>query len=200
MRTVVPALAVLVAACGNNYVTEIDGAWLTSCDQVIEPDDGPTVVLLPSSHEEDFALPHAPVVRIAPDGQVSWRRVRGIRDRLVASGARPVLLVGAHGHISAISLVDKLGPGRHIQLGATNDGKFCIGSPVSDQLYCVKGMDEHNISSAFIRESIRKAVTEWQLHDVEVTVDPAMGFANVVRALDGVRTCCDTPVRAALIE
>ena len=196
------AAALLTAACGNTSLTEIDGAWLPACDQVVPAADGPTVVLLPSSREEDVALPHAPVVRIAADGQVSWRRVRKVRDRLIADGARPVLLVGAHGDVHAISLEDKLAPGKHLRLVATNDGKFCLSHPDSEteQLYCVKGSDEHNVSSAFIREAMRKAVDEYKLHDVEVSVDPSMGWANIARSLDGVRTCCGLiPVRAALL-
>ncbi len=193
-------LVALTAACGNNYVTEIDGAWIPACDQTIAPEAGPTVVLLPSTREEEVALPHAPVVRIAADGQVSWRRVKAVRDRLAAAGARPVLLVGGHGDIHALALEDKLAAGKHLRLTATNDGKFCLGHPDSDQLYCVKGSDAHNISSAFIREAMRKAIGEYKIYDVEVTVDPAMGWTNVVRALDGVRTCCyETAVRAALM-
>ncbi|MCE9572639.1 MAG: hypothetical protein K8W52_05740 [Deltaproteobacteria bacterium] len=201
VRTAAVLLGSLAAACGNNYVTDIDGAWIPACDQTIVPEDGPTVVILPATHEEDVALPHAPAVRIAADGQVSWRRVKAVRDRLIAAGARPVLLVGGHGDIHALALEDKLHDGKHLHLAATNDGKFCLGHPDSDQLYCVKGSDEHNISAAFIREAMRKAIGEYKLYDVEVTVDPAMGWTNVVRALDGVRTCCyETAVRASLVQ
>lgn len=195
------ALAVLATACGNNYVTEIDGAWLPACDVVVPAPAGPNVVLVPSSREEEAALPTGKVVRIAADGQVSWRRVLAIRARLIAGGATEVVhLVGAKGRIDAIRLEDPLEPGPHIHLDATNDGKFCLSPPAADQLYCVKGSDEHNISSAFVREAMRKAVTEYKIYDVEVRVDPSMGWANVVRAIDGSRTCCGTTVvRAALM-
>ena len=134
---------------------------------------------------------------------MSWRRVRGLADRIEKQGARAVLLVG-RGHtneIVAFQPTEPLRPGKHLTLDAMMTGKFCLAHPDAEARYCVQSGDTTHISRPFVEQAVAKAVKGYGLRDVEVTVDPHMNWAEVVRAIDGARTCCPgIDVRASLVE
>ena len=65
----------------------------------------------------------------------------------------------------------------------------------------MKSFDEQHIAKSFIREAMSPIVAQYKIHDVEVRVDPHINWADVVRAVDGARTCCDgVEMRASLFE
>jgi hypothetical protein len=195
------AAAALATACGKNpLMATVGDVVLAECDDVIPAEDGPTVVVGPETHEEDLTLPTGPVVRIAADRQVSWRRVHQLVQRLDKQGSRAVLLVGKglSTEIGAFDPVEQLHPGTHLTLNATRDGQFCIQHPDAEKAYCVKAYDHLHIARTWIRDAMTLAVSQYQVKDVEVSVEPAMQWADVVRAIDGVRTCCPVEVRASL--
>ena len=66
---------------------------------------------------------------------------------------------------------------------------------------CFQGGDRRHVHRAFGREHIREAVKAYERHEVRVRVDPAIEWADAIRAVDGARTCCgDTRVAAALVQ
>jgi hypothetical protein len=203
MRRVL-VLAVVLAGCGKNpLMAEVDGVTLPECDDVVPAAPGPIVAVSDDTHEEDLKLPADKVVRIAAERSVSWRRVKQLAARVAKQGSSPVLLVGRgiSSDVGAFEPVEALHGGKHLTLNATRDGKFCLGHPDSDQLYCVQGHDRTHIARTFVRETLSAAVKQYGLHDVEVTVDPGMNWADMIRAVDGARTCCEgVAMRATLVD
>ena len=182
------ALLVLVAACGKNpYEARVDGVVLADADGVVMPEEAPLVKLTLAELEPE--IPAVPVVRLAIGLDVSWERVQKTIIGMKEKGVRPVLLVGQRSDIRAIVLSDEL-TGPSIHLTSTNDGKFCVGPPTTNEAKCVQSSDRKHISRAFVRELIRDAVQAYDLHDVDVMAAPDLEWADVVRTVDGARTCC----------
>ena len=110
----------------------------------------------------------------------------------------PTLVVGRYRHLRAFTLEDELDAGPAIKITATAQGKFCVGPPGTDLAYCLESADRRHISAAFVREVIGKAVAEYDLHQGRVDIDDDILWADLVRTLDGARTCCKQPFKVAL--
>lgn len=188
-----------VAACGKNpYEAKVDGVTLADAEgSVTAPaDSGPVVKLTLDNLEPE--IPDVEVARLAIAVDVSWGRVKETIAAMRAKGVRPVLLAGRRDEVRAIVLSDAL-EGKSIHLTATPDGKFCVGPPTSNQAKCVQGSDRKHIQRGFLRELIRDAVKAYDLHDVDAMVNDEMWWADVVKTVDGARTCCgDVAVRVKL--
>ena len=64
----------------------------------------------------------------------------------------------------------------------------------------MQGADKKHVQRAFVRETIRDAVKAYGITDVDVMVTPDLQWADVVKTIDGARTCCgDTDVRVKLL-
>jgi hypothetical protein len=202
MRAVL-VLVVAATACGKNpRLAEVDGQTLPECDQTVPADDGPTFAFGLRDHEENLTLPKGPVVRIAADRSVSWRRVKAVAERVEKQGSRPVFLcgVGATSKVAAFAPTEALHPGEHLVFDAGHEGDFFVARG-DDKGTEVKSFDQEHIAKSFIRETMGPLVKESGLHDVEVRADPHMEWADLVRAVDGSRTCCEgVSMRASLIE
>jgi hypothetical protein len=182
------ALLLLLAACGENpYEAKVDGIVLADATGVIKPDDGPNVDLTLEHLEPE--IPQVPVARLVIATDVAWHRVVTTVQAMKAKGVRPVMMVGQRHDVRAIVLSDKL-EGVSIHLTSTPDGKFCVGPPTSNEAKCIESVDKKHIQRGYVRELIRDAVKAYDLHDVDVQVDPDMEWADVVRTVDGARTCC----------
>ncbi len=196
-------LAGLAACSTHQRMAQVDGVTLPECDQTVPADPGPTIAFWADAHEEQYPLPTGPVVRIAADRGVSWRRVKLMEDRLRAQGSRPVLLcgVGATDRVAAFEPTQALEPGKHLSFFADLHGHFFIGEPDGDKGTEVKAFDNEHIAKSFVRETMSPMVAKYGVHDVEVHVDPHMQWADMVRAIDGSRTCCQgIAMRATLVE
>jgi hypothetical protein len=194
----------LAGGCGQNHLmAQIDGVVLPECDESIPAEPGPMVTILPDAHEDLYKLPTGPVVRIAADRGVSWRRVRDVADRLRKQGSRPVLLVGRGitSEIRAFEPIEALQPSTHLVLDASRDGSFFVGPADTQKGTRVQAFDHQHIAKSFIRETLGPIVKERGLHDVEVRIDPHADWSDMVRAVDGARTCCPgVEMRATLVE
>lgn len=192
------ATVMLLVACGPNpYQAKIEGILLADADGVVPAEDGPLMKL--SLEHLEPEIPDAPVVRLAIARDVSWQRVQttlqAVRDR----GARPVILVGKRSDVRAFVLSEEIGEGS-IHLTATPDGKFCVGPPDVPEAKCVQGADKKHVQRAFVRETIREAVKAYGITEVDVMVTPDLEWADVVKTIDGARTCCgDTEVKVKLL-
>lgn len=174
-------------------------AMLPECSGVIDATPGVDLVVLPG--DEDVVIPDGKVIRIAADRDVTWGTVRGLRDKIVADGRQAVLLVGVRTSVHAFHLSDPLqDPKAAMQVTATIDGKACVSPPGVPEAKCVQRGDKKHISRAFTRELVREAMKAYQLTDVAVQVPDDLGWADVIRTIDGARTCCgDTKMRVFLI-
>jgi hypothetical protein len=203
-RALVVAVLAVVAACGKNHLmAEVDGAVVPEADDTIAAEAGPNVTILPDAHEELYKLPAGPVVRIAADRGVSWRRVKDMKERLARQGSRAVLLVGRGltDEVRAFEPIQELRPGPHLVLDAGKDGGFFVGPGDGGNGTRVQAFDHQHIAKSFIREAMGPMVAKTKLHDVEIRVDPHMNWVDVVRAIDGARTCCPgVDMRASLVE
>jgi hypothetical protein len=174
-------------ACGPGEA-KVGDATLARADGVIVAADGPTVAIVAGKQAE---LPNAKVVRLAIDRDVPYRQVSTLLDSLRARGSHAVLLVGTRGgKIRAIE-ADPPGSGRGpvIRVVATPDGKACVALPEVIEAKCVKGTTGH-IDRAFTRQLVREAMKASDLREAAVEASYDLGWGDVVRTVDGARTCC----------
>lgn len=190
MRYLVLA-AVVAAACDNHHEARVGAALLPQANQTSSrPAGTTTVVIMPGATP---TLPPGPLA-LAIDVNVPWRQVAALARATPA----PTLLVGRYRHLRAFTLEDTLDDAPSIKITATAKGKFCVGPPDTDLAYCLESGDRKHISAAFVREVVRKAVAEYDLHQGRVDIDDDILWADLVRALDGARTCCKQPFKVAL--
>ncbi|HRC54669.1 MAG TPA: hypothetical protein PKU97_02045, partial [Kofleriaceae bacterium] len=195
------AAAGLVGGCKSRLEAVVDGVLLPECDSPLEPPAAPVVKVLaePSVADEELALP-AGQVQLAIERSVPWARVETLLAVLESRKIEPILLVGQTYRVRRFIINDQLNP-RAKRFTITGDakGKFCVQTAELPQAYCVQGSDRKHIHRAFVRETVREVVKKWEMRQVEIFVDPAIHWADVVRLVDGARTCCGkTKVLVAL--
>lgn len=193
-------LLLALAACGPNpYQAKVEDILLADADDVVAvPEDSGPLVKLSLDYLEP-ELPDAAVFRLAIARDVGWERVQKTLEAAKARGARPIILVGRRNEVRGFVLSDEIGE-HSIHLTSTPDGKFCVGPPTTFEAKCVQGADKKHVQRAFVRETIRDAVKAYGITDVDVMVTPDLEWADVVKTIDGARTCCgDTDVRVKLL-
>ncbi len=193
-------LAVAAAGCKNKPDATYDGVPLPQARGVREAPEAPTLVVRPDATSPDIPAGVAGgMLRLAIHRHVQWKDVDALLKRVDAAGAQAVPLVGQRWHLRAFSLSDDLETERSIAVTATLEGKTCVSPPGVAEAKCVQTIEKNHIDVAYTRELVREAVNEYKIYDVDLQVDPEMQWQDVVRAIDGVRTCCyDTPVRVKL--
>lgn len=192
MRRLVLALAlVALAACENHHETRVGAAVLPQAnDTTAAPRDVPTVVIMPGAMP---TLPAGPVA-LAIDVDVPWSQIADV----VRATPAPVLLVGRYDKTRAFRLEDELAPGPALRVRASADGKFCVSPPGTTERYCLQSSDKRHISAAFVREVLNKAVAEYAIEQATLAVEPGVLWADLVRTIDGTRTCCARPLKVSL--
>ena len=203
MRRLAPALAAvaLLAAggCKGKGHAEVDGILVPQADGVAPAPAGPTLAV-DLDTIDTAAVPDGPLVRLAISRQVTWDRVSSLLERVKAAGARPVLLVGKHHKLGEFQLEDTWeDTGPAIVVHTYVDGKACVQPPGSPEAKCVQSGDRKQIDRAYVRELVREQV---KLYGPRVEVELAGGLRwdDVVRTIDGARTCCfETRVAVRLV-
>lgn len=193
-------MVLAAAACKNRLVAVVDGVLLPECDSAIEPPEAPVVKVLaePAVPDEELPLP-AGAARLAIEREVPWARVEALLALLESRKIEPILLVGTTYRVRRFFLNDELTRAPRFTVTGDAKGKFCVQTAELPQAYCVQGADRKHIHRAFVRETVREVVKKWEMKQVVVYVDPAMHWADVVRLVDGARTCCGkTQVRVEL--
>jgi hypothetical protein len=200
MRVLLATAGIVVTACGPNpYQAKVEDILLADADEVVpvEPRDAPLVKLSLADLEPE--IPEAPAARLAIARDVSWERVQTTLAAMRAKGVRPVILVGRRSEVHAFVLSEAIGE-HSIHLTSTPDGKFCVGPPTTFEAKCVQGADKKHVQRAFVRETIRDAVNAYGITEVDAVVTPDLEWADVVKTIDGARTCCgDTDVKVKLV-
>jgi hypothetical protein len=182
--------------CKNRLVATVDGVLLAECSGTVATVPGVPRLKLTVADTAPISTVGAPALVI--ERAVPWRRVKETMDAFAKSGNQPSLLCGRVSDVETFKLEDTLVEGPTIQMVVEPKGKFCVQTPEVPQAFCVQGSLGH-IPRADVRQTIRETMTKWKRNDVEVTIDPEVEWADVVRAIDGARTCCGkTTMRVAL--
>jgi hypothetical protein len=185
------ALLVAAASCGDNSDATIDGVLLAQADGVSEPPEGMNLAVDVDTIEKAVVPAGAKVVRLAIGRKVHWNQVQALASRVQAAGARPVYLVGNWNKTRAFAIEDTWpGGNRAIQIIDYVDGKACIQPPGSVEAKCVQSSTKNYIEEAYVREFVREQVKMFDLPLVEVDLPASLAWADVVRTIDGARTCC----------
>ncbi|HTM23060.1 MAG TPA: hypothetical protein VL172_21215 [Kofleriaceae bacterium] len=197
MKTAAVALALLVAACESRPEAAVDGVQLAQARGVIDEPDGDLIKM--TEDAPDPPLPAAgKTVKLAVARRVPWNKLDAWLKRADAAGVKVGLLAGNRWHVRGFVLSDPLS-GESIALTGTSDGKICAAPPGEPEAKCYQTIDKDHIDEASTRRLVREAVTEYQLQDVDLQMPPEAQWQDVVRAIDGARTCCgDTSVRVKL--
>ena len=180
---VLVALAAVLPACKADLEARVDGALLPQANGVVPSGIGVTVAVLPG--KVPAALPPGPI-KLAIDHKVPWKDVRGLLDRT----EQAVFLVGQRNQVKGFQIEDHLDLGPALTVRALRGGKFCVSPPGTDQAYCLETGDRQHISALFARTVMKKAVETYDIHQARLKPDPDLAWADLVRAVDGARTCC----------
>jgi hypothetical protein len=187
-----------VAACGTRFEATVDGVLLAECDSPIEPPKAPILAVRaePTVPDEQLQFP-AGQVQLAIDRAVPWARVETLMAILESRKIEPILLAGYTYRVRRFVLNDVLTGAPKFTITGDANGKFCVQTALLPNAYCVQGrpMAGRHIHRAFVRETVRDVVKKWDMKEAEVYVDPATHWADVVRIVDGARTCCGDNVK-----
>lgn len=205
-RTSVPggclglALCLLIASavsCKSNRQAEVAGIWIAQAEATTKVPKGPDVAI--SKDTTLDPLPEDASIRLAIARDVRWSAVRDLRKRILAAGKTPFLLVAHDRNVGAIELYETL-EGEAINVYVSVGGKLCVAPPGSPEAKCVQRGDKLHVDRAFTRELVREAVNAYGLRDVLVDVPADLEWADVVRAVDGARTCFFYDKKAAKVR
>ncbi|HVK78214.1 MAG TPA: hypothetical protein VM734_33145 [Kofleriaceae bacterium] len=193
---VLAALGLAATACNANLEARVDGALLPQATGTVAPGPGVTVVITPT--EVPTVLPlsgtgNPPIVhpvKLAVDHKVPWRVVEQVLDRADDARQATVFLVGRRHRVAGFVLSDRLDLGPVLTVRAYVGGKFCVSPPGTDEAYCLESADKQHISALFARGVMDKAVRQYGITQARVVADPDLAWADLVRTVDGTRTCC----------
>lgn len=186
------ALLLGLAGCKNKGHAEVDGILIPQADGVTEAAAGATMAVNAATIDRAPIPAGAGPVRLAIAREVPWDRVMALIARVSAAGRTPVLLAGDDHKVKGFQLEDEAARGvaRAITVMAYIDGKACVRPPGGIEAKCVQSPDGRYIDRAFLRELVREQVRTFETRTVEVELAGGLPWADVVRTIDGARTCC----------
>jgi hypothetical protein len=197
------AVAIVCAAwqtgCESKDDAKIDGVLLAQADGTFDPPEGATLAADEKNIDAAQVPAGAKIVRLALGRKVLWNQVQDLIEKVEAAGAQAVLLVGNWHHVVAMRLQDEWPGGRALQVMAFIDGKACVQPPGAIEAKCVQSGTKQYIERAYLRELVREQVKMFDIPQVEVELPATLPWADVVRTIDGARTCCKgTTIRVRL--
>lgn len=188
------ALLIMVGsgACKSRSQAYAANVWIAQAEGIMNKPKGTAVAIVRGEvptviTEELFGTSQDVLLAVARD--VQWHHIRDLRKALIDAGRVPHLLVANQRKVGTLKLRDTL-KGEPIRLDVSVGGKICVSPPNSIKARCAERGDRKHVDRALTRESIRDAVKAYGLHDVLVDVPADLEWAEVVRAIDGARTCC----------
>jgi hypothetical protein len=199
-RIYICAVAALLAASGCEFKghAKVDGILVPQATGVIDAEEGPTLHV---PGDDLTVLPDGPVVRLAIARDVKWSEVNALLKRIEEAGKRPVLLVGKRDRVHAFLLSDgEIDMDNAVALTATRDGKSCVAPPGSHEAVCAQPMDAVRIDRAYTRKLVREISMRHETTEVDAQVSGSLSWADVVRAVDGARTCCKDRVMRVKLQ
>ncbi len=195
------ALAALVLGGGAGCKTtprqaKVEGILVAQADGRLPAEEGQTLVVEKTG--EPASLSKDKNVRLAIARDVPWSKVRDLRRTILSADKTPYLLVASGHRVGALELYEEL-QGDAIDVIVSVGGKLCVSPPNTPEAKCVQRADKVHVDRSFTRELVREAVKAYGLNDVIVDVPADLEWGDLVRAVDGSRTCCfDDKVRVRL--
>jgi hypothetical protein len=191
------ALALALVGCKPPEWAKVGATPLVQADGLEAAPAGATLEVTPAT-VGGITPPGEAIVRLGVAREVAWKDVEQLVATIEGSGKRAVMLVGRRDELGAIALRDPIGEA-YVSVLAFAGGKACVRGPGQEAAKCVHSPDHPWVEKSFVRQLVREAREAFEVSDVAVEVDPALGWGDVVNALDGARTCCgERPVRAAV--
>jgi hypothetical protein len=187
MKPWAAVLAVALAGCGGPKEAKIGEARLAYADGVDPlPADAPTVELTPGKTP---ALPAGPVAVLAIDRDTTFDEIAPVIEHARAAGTKLWFAVGDQRQRLKAMEADAPGDETAIRVVITNDGKACISLPGVEEGKCVLTA-QRRVDRSYVRELVREAFKASELRYVRVEAETGLRWSDVVRAVDGARTCC----------
>jgi hypothetical protein len=188
------ALGLLVlSGCDSPPLGKVGDTMLAQAADTRKLGDGPAATIELDAVKMD-ALPSEAEIRLAIGKRVPWHRVRDTVAALEKAGKKVVLLSAQRRRIGEFALYDQVGP-RPIDVVTRTDGTACVRLPGVKEAKCVQRADAMHIDRAHLRQLTREAVRKSKIKEARVFVPRDMQWADVVRAVDAVRTCCKESLR-----
>ena len=191
-------LALGLVACqgpGPKQVGEARLALAVGVEPIpAEAEGAPVVEILP---DRAATVPDAPVVKLAIDRAATWGQVKATLHAIDQRRQTPVLLVAERRKVRALARFDQVDDidladlmPRALEITAYTDGKVCVRNPAVSEAKCVQTPSRAYIDGAFTRELVREAARGYALSQAVADLPDALRWDDVVRVIDGVRTCC----------
>lgn len=165
--------------------------------------DAPVVEVMP---DRPATVPDAPVVQLAIDRDATWGQVKATLHVIDQRGQSAVLLVAERRRVRSFPRFDQAGEidapelvARALEVTAYTDGKVCVRHPKVAEAKCVQTPARTYIDGAFTRELVREASKGYALTAAVADLPDALQWDDVVRVIDGVRTCCGTERQVSVV-
>jgi hypothetical protein len=190
--------AVGLVACKGPGPKQVGEARLAQASGVEElpagAENAPVVEILP---DRPATVPDVPVVKLAIDRDATWGQVKATLHVIDQRKQKAVLLVAERRTVRALARFDQVGDldvpellAHAIELTAYTDGKVCVRHPTVAEAKCVQAPSRTYIDGAFTRELVREAANGYGLSKAVADLPDGLQWDDVVRVIDGVRTCC----------
>ncbi len=189
MRLLTAAVvAVAAAACGGAKEAKVGEARLAYADGVDDvPEGWSTVEVVPG---RSYLLPEqAKQVLIAVDRDAMFSDVWPLIEGARARDTELLFLVADRRQRVKVMEMSPPPAESAIRVIVTDDGKACVNLPGVEEAKCVMTA-QHRVDRAFTRELVREAFRASELRRIRVEADAGLRWNDVVRAVDGARTCC----------
>jgi len=206
MRPLLALVLVSVVGCAPDRV-KVGKINLADADGVEPAAEGPTIEVPGGEIPSKLSGP----VRVAIDAGTTYATALQALKAVKQAGGTPVILVLHRNDVAAFPRFGGSRPPKAIRVKARTDGSGCkAGSPVcvqacisppdNDEAQCVHRPDGMHVDRAFVRQLVYKAVKQWGLSEIHVTIDLRLAWADAVRAIDGARTCCGEGTVTVTVE
>ncbi|ACY12823.1 hypothetical protein [Haliangium ochraceum] len=193
--------APLMTGCKGPGPKQIGEATLAQASGVeavpAEAEDAPVVELMP---EREATIPEGSVVKLAIDRNTPWGQVIASLDVMAERQQTPVLLVAERRRVRALPAIETLAVDDEdevksflaaaLEVIAYTDGKVCVRHPEVLEAKCVQTPSKKYIDGAFTRQLVREATKGYGLRAAAIDLPAGLHWADAVRVIDGVRTCC----------
>ena len=206
MRSLLALILVSAVACAPEKV-KVGKVNLADADGVEPAPEGPTIEVPGGEIPTSLSGP----VRVAIDAGATYATALHALKAVKQAGGTPVILVIHRNDVKAFPVFGGSRPPRAIRVKARTDGsgckpgspvcvQACISPPDNDDAQCVHRPDGMHVDRAFVRQLVYRAFKQWELSEIHVTVDQRLSWADVVRAIDGARTCCGDGAVTVTVE
>ena len=189
-HALLPMVLLCFIGCKGKGHAEVQNVLIPQADAYYPaPADGVELVV-PNDIKEQPPLPTAKHIKLAIGRKVQWSFVATLLDRLDEAEKLVTVIAGNRHKVYAMKLDDGVKTKAAIEVTATEDGKACVQLPRAPMAKCTQSPDGRYVPRTGVRQVVREAMKAMKIYDVIVLASPTLHWADVVRALDGARTCC----------